>query len=133
MANRVLLDLTGLDVSKAGVDVTTAAKRDLLFTSDWTFVRELVSGITRVTYGAAKITIPFGLTLTRVPYIDIWFKQQNGSSYGRYFTAPTASDLGGYSLAYVTTSDIQFLWNSNPQSGITYWDIAYRVWGYSTP
>lgn len=134
MVNRVLLDVTGLDVSKAGVDVTTAGAKDLLFSSAWAHVREQVTGITRVTYGAAKITVPFGLTFPRVPYVDLWYKSSSQSTYSRYWVTTTLAEHGSnFYMAYLTTSNIQFLWNSSPQSGVSYFDIAYRVWGYPTP
>lgn len=133
MVNRVLLDVGGLDVSKPGVDVLTATKQNLHFTSEFSHVREVVSGITRVTYGAAAITIPFGITFARLPYMDIWYKAQTGSAFGLYAYTTNVAEFGGLYLAYLTTSNLQLKWTSYPQSGITYWDIAYRVWGYSTP
>lgn len=44
MANRVLLNATGLKVSQAGVNVLTAAQSQLLFSSDWSALGLVQSG-----------------------------------------------------------------------------------------
>ena len=44
MANRILLDDTGLKISKPGVNVLTASPVDFLFNSDWSQVGILQSG-----------------------------------------------------------------------------------------
>lgn len=130
MANRVLMDLSGVQVSKAGINVLTAANADLLFSSEWTHLREVVSGVVRVTYGAAKITVPFGVTFGGPPFTNLWYL--NGGDWLPYWLAPDAASHGAGYMVYVTASNIQFLWNSQP-STVTYYDVAYRVWGYTAP
>ncbi|QIG76838.1 hypothetical protein EVC30_009 [Rhizobium phage RHph_Y1_11] len=49
MANRLLLDTTGLKISKPGIDVLTAAAGNLQFSSDWKQLR---------VYGRGSFTVP---------------------------------------------------------------------------
>ncbi|RDE08440.1 hypothetical protein [Pelagibacterium lacus] len=90
MANRVLLDASGLKVSKPGVDVLTmgALGKDVAFNSDWlASSRILLTGSVNVPNGTGIVTENYGFTLPFVPVILMmgrarafnsrWYNMQN--------------------------------------------------------
>lgn len=85
MANRILLDKSGLRVSKPGVNVLTAEQRDLIFDSSWSQITPYMKGTVPLSTGSSGVTVLFGKTFTNRPlcilrptstnyqYINDWF------------------------------------------------------------
>lgn len=68
MANRVLLQPTGMKVSRPGVDVLTAGDADLLFSSDASQTPVHMKGT--VTFSSSSIqSVNYGKTFSNMPMI----------------------------------------------------------------
>ncbi len=70
MVDRVLLDASGLKVSKPGVDVKTASEAGLTFNSEWSAMSRLIFGSFTVNPNVGNTrTIMYGKTFTYRPLV----------------------------------------------------------------
>lgn len=123
MSNRVLLNTSGLKVSRPGVNVLTAGNADLNFNSDWSGVNLLISGQVRVENGGTQI-IYFGKTFDQPPVCRIPYLQ-DGFGWWFYLTFG-AANLNLASVAQIYTNRLEF----RNTSGSGYW-AGYFIWNYS--
>lgn len=72
MTNRVLLDSSGLKVSKPGVNVITANRNQLLFGSDASCMTLHMSGVWALSNTTATQTLLLGKTFSRIPYVTLF-------------------------------------------------------------
>jgi hypothetical protein len=129
MTNRVLLDSSGLKVSKPGVNVLTASASQLNFNSEWSQVGLYRRGTYTIDWpiSASGIFINLGKTFTTPPIVI--FEIKDGSVYrtiggpsGFYYQVLSGGGDGtGYHwlLARVTTTQIRIdgNWNKYGVSG----------------
>lgn len=74
MANRILLNQSGLKVSKPGINVLSASDINLNFSSDWGIMATLISGA--ITLAAdAEQDVFYGKTFTVMPMVSAGFRR----------------------------------------------------------
>lgn len=126
MANRAVLNVNGLKVSKPGVNVLTAGINDLLFSDNWSALSKHMSGSLSISSGGNKF-VNFGKTFAQVPLV-MWEWNGYGDQWigGAYGTNDTGT-ITTYGF-YADTTRLVFLINGD------YYDwpqqVKYTVWDY---
>ncbi|MBC2806646.1 hypothetical protein C3Y94_026190 [Rhizobium ruizarguesonis] len=122
MANRVLLNTSGLKVSEPGFDVLTAGNANLQFSSDWSALTLLLAGGVNVPASTSQ-TVFFGRTFIRTPIAIVpW----NGFGQDSNYYYLTLSEMwAATSIATLYNNRIVF---ANPYS--TPYFAWYYIWNY---
>ncbi|WLR91012.1 hypothetical protein [Shinella zoogloeoides] len=104
MANRILLDQTGLFISAAGVDVLSALEKDLIFSSNYVSTRKFLGGTVFVSANS-QATINYGTTLAGVP-IGIFYVDDGALALHPIIQATTAvlTDMKEFAAFFNSTS-----------------------------
>lgn len=121
MANRVLLDTSGLKISAPGVDVLSALPSALIYSSDWAGIGLLLKGMSYT--NGTTVTVPFGKTFERPPLINLYWNGE-GNQWSNLDLAgygPNDSGWGWGSWLQPT-----YLQLSSPSGSPINW--AYVVW-----
>jgi hypothetical protein len=145
MTNRILLNSSGLKISKSGVNVLTAGNADLLFTSDYSHLAFYATGTFTIAAGDSHLTVPydrvtFGKTFASPPYCMFFYR--NGSD--RYLVGAGGCFLeispggGGTArrrvLTKVTTTKIQtYVFNAAGTGTLPAVTLEYHVMDFGWP
>jgi len=129
MANRVLLNSSGLKVSAPGFNVLTTEDEHLIFSSDTHQANVYMKGVLSV--GSGTHFIPYGKTYSRKPLACFGYASVGGTEYKQFW--------GDYSvMGYIGGSTYSVIaWVRVDSTGITFWlrpgggrtaDLHYAVW-----
>lgn len=78
MANRVLINSSGLKVSKPGFDVLSTADINLLFNSDWSQIKLFTKGVFSASVSGGNQSVMFGKTFNNRPLCMFWASSTGG-------------------------------------------------------
>jgi hypothetical protein len=109
MVNRVLLNTSGLKVSKPGADVLSAGPGDLLFSSDWSALGLFTQGSISASWSTNLETgwwvqsVPFGKTFATPP--AVFFEIDVGGN-----VMVPMGDTSGFIVAFQGNPADRFMW-----------------------
>lgn len=124
MANRVILNSSGLTISRPGVNVLTATDvSDLLFSSNYNAHKFIQSGTASLTSGGQYFTVNFGVTLNKLPICFVYFLENSKYVVAHnIFYLPDPTPLFYTKYHYKVYKDkIQFI-SSNATT------VKYSIW-----
>jgi hypothetical protein len=124
MTNRVILDSSGLRVSRAGVDVLTAALADIVFRAD----DKSMPIITRVTAAMPSswgtvVSLAYGKTFSYIPHSSLLHTPSAISSATYYSIICDAVDCDGFieGVPAGVNGDIPFLYWKRYYNRVDIW------------
>lgn len=145
MTNRILLNTSGLKISKPGVDVLTTNNANLYFDSNGNSYPILIkSSVALSTSYNTTVTLYYGKTFTSVPYSSIWHSTDDPTTATSFRCVSSFSNLTSYVkplsydaahtdwtifFAYRYTDRIEFISRRNHSSGSS---SSYPLSGYCT-
>ena len=120
MTNRVVIDASGLRVSRAGFDVLTASKVQLLFSSEWHNQKLWTKGSVFTAPLETKV-VNYGKTFAVLPMIEL-----NGNF--NYYSDAAYLNSFVSSQVVVGTSSMSLYGGSSDLSTGVFWN--YVIWDY---
>ncbi|MGO7308776.1 hypothetical protein ACCS91_33515 [Rhizobium ruizarguesonis] len=124
MANRILLDASGLKISSPGFDVLTTGNANLLFSSDWSALSILMVGSVTVPANGSQ-TVFFGRTFTRSPIVRIPWNGYGMDPNGGYYYLTLNEAWQSTSIATLRSDRLIFT-NTSSIPFVAY----YYIWNY---
>lgn len=127
MVNRIQMIPQGMKVSKGGFDVTTAAKGQLIFDSEWAHTKVWIRGSgvwggPDVQSRSKTFSVYYGKTFSRPP--------MGVASISNYSTASWAAN---YREAYIWGGDREYWWGAGARffnDRVEFWQTAEDPYDY---
>ena len=124
MANRVLLQPTGMKVSRPGVDVLTAGDADLLFSSDASQTPVHMKGT--VTFSSSSIqSVNYGKTFANMPMIMFLVPLGDGYTQSIYINDFIIAASPSNAAAWVRVGSTNFSYYGPSAGGTVF---RYIIW-----
>lgn len=143
MVDRVLLDASGLKVSKPGIDVKTASEVGLIFNSEWSAMSRLIFGSFTVNPNVGNTrTIMYGKIFTYRPLVftvvhpygasgDLLGPARQHIGTAGYFVFLNPTPANRY---VVDVRNDRFVFQNNPSMTEDAWTanaiIRYAIWDH---